>query len=695
MDDSSAAIEAPVAADDRHEFGVHSSAVTSPWQDAILAAALDCVIVSDHEGRILDFNPAAERTFGYVREAVLGKKMSEVIIPESLREAHEQGLRRYAETGQTAILGRRREFSARRADGTEFPVELTVVRVDVPGPPRFVGYLRDLTERKRVEQSLQLSLQIQSTINSLLEISLEPISLTEQLERTLDLLFSVPWIELESKGAIFLAEGTPPVLVMKAQRGLHDSLRATCARVPLGRCLCGRAASTRQIVFADCVDGRHETRYENMRGHGHYCVPIVSEGVLYGVLNLYLREGHQRRPEEEAFLASVAHLLAGVVRRRQAEEALRQSEERFQLAVRGSDAGIWDWDLRTNRVYFSPRWKAMLGYDRDEIGDGFAEWESRLHPDDRSRALAAVRDYLEGATGDYELEHRLRHKDGSYRWMLARAAAVRDSEGRPYRMAGSHLDVTARKQAEQKLRQREAELLAVERIQQHLLPQQSPRLPGFEVAGTTCPAEFAAGDYFDYLSFPDGSFGALVADVTGHDLSSALLTASTRAHIRSSAEVHNSVDDVVRRANSRLARETSDEHFVTLLLVQIDLQRRTLSYVNAGHPSGYLLDRAGEVKSVLKSESLPLGLLPDTEFPLVGPLRLETDDVVLLVSDGVLEARSDEGEFFGAGRAIQVVRDHRELAAAAIVDRLRDSIRDFTGQDRLADDVTAVVIKVK
>jgi len=695
MDGSDLATETSLSAEGRRPSETRPSTMLTAWQNAIIEAALDCVIVSDHEGRILEFNPAAEKTFGYLREAVLGKPMADVIIPASLRESHEQGLKRCVETGQGVILGRRLELTGRRADGSEFPVELTVVRIDLPGPPRFVGYLRDLTERKQAEEALQANLQIQSALNSLLEISLEPLTLTEQLEQTLDLLLSIPWIELESKGAIFLTEGTPPVLVMKAQRGLPDALMTACARVPFGHCLCGRAASTRQTIFAGCLDDRHDTRYEGMRAHGHYCVPIVSEQQLYGVLTLYVKEDHQKRPQEEFFLGAVASVLAGVIRRKQAEESLHQSEERCELAIRGTDAGIWDWDLRTNRIYYSPRWKSMLGYEEDELTDDFAEWESRLHPDDCERALATIREYLEGTTSEYELEHRLHHKDGSYRWILARGAAVRDREGRPYRMVGSHLDITDRKRAERVASKREAMLLAAEKIQQRLLPQESPVLPGFDVAGATFPAEYAAGDYFDYLTFPDGSFGVLVADVSGHGFSSALLTASTSAHIRSSAETCGQVDDILRRVNVQLERETEDGRFVTMLFAHVDLQNRMLTYANAGHPYGYVLDDAGNRKHVLKSATVPLGILPDTRFPLDGPLRLERGDLVLLVSDGVLEARSDDQRPFGVDRAIQVVRDHRREAAAAIVDRLHHAIRGFTRHDRPLDDVTVVVIKVE
>ena len=126
-------------------------------KDAILKSALDCVITIDHEGNIIDFNPAAEYVFGYVSADVVGKKMSDLIIPLSMRARHEHGFAKYLETGSTSILGRRIEVTALCADGREIPVELTITAIGELPHPTFTAFVRDLTERKRAEQELRES----------------------------------------------------------------------------------------------------------------------------------------------------------------------------------------------------------------------------------------------------------------------------------------------------------------------------------------------------------------------------------------------------------------------------------------------------------------------------------------------------------------------------------------------------------
>jgi two-component system, cell cycle sensor histidine kinase and response regulator CckA len=145
-----------------------------------------------------------------------------------------------------------------------------------------------------------------------------------------------------------------------------------------------------------------------------------------------------------------------VSKRVQAEAALRASEERWQYALEGAGEGVWDWDVRSNRVYYSRRWKEMLGYREDEIGDSIDEWISRVHPDDLPDSRAALQRHIDGKSEHFIHEHRLRCKGGSYKWILDRGQIrERGEDGRPLRIIGTQQDVTQRKQAEAALKQSE------------------------------------------------------------------------------------------------------------------------------------------------------------------------------------------------------------------------------------------------
>ncbi len=145
------------------------------------------------------------------------------------------------------------------------------------------------------------------------------------------------------------------------------------------------------------------------------------------------------------------------------DNRLRESQQRYEVAVQGSSDGLWDWDMQTKKVYFAPRWKTMLGYEEHEVVDSFDAFRGLLHPDDLSRVMARVDDYLKGSTAFYEVEFRLRRRDGGYSWILSRGAALRDEQGNPIRFAGSHTDITQRKEAEAEMARLHKEFAAASR----------------------------------------------------------------------------------------------------------------------------------------------------------------------------------------------------------------------------------------
>ena len=136
---------------------------------------------------------------------------------------------------------------------------------------------------------------------------------------------------------------------------------------------------------------------------------------------------------------------------RQNKEYLSQNQERYSLAMQASNDGLWDWDLKTNKILYSDRWKDMLGFNDDEISDTADEWLSRVHPEDHDRVRASIDAYLEGTTSNFEIEYRIRHFSDNYLWMMAKGLAIRTSDGRATRFAGSQTDVSERKSNEEQM----------------------------------------------------------------------------------------------------------------------------------------------------------------------------------------------------------------------------------------------------
>lgn len=147
--------------------------------------------------------------------------------------------------------------------------------------------------------------------------------------------------------------------------------------------------------------------------------------------------------------------------RKRIELALAEAELRWSMAVRGANDGIWDWNLKIDKVFYSERWKAMLGYAPDEISDSPDEWKSRIHPDDYERILGLVHDHLQGNSAFYSGEHRLRCKDGTYKWVLTRGKALFDESAKPIRISGSHTDISEKKIADDIILDRTQQLDAI------------------------------------------------------------------------------------------------------------------------------------------------------------------------------------------------------------------------------------------
>jgi PAS domain S-box-containing protein len=259
-------------------------------------------------------------------------------------------------------------------------------------------------------------------------------------------------------------------------------------------------------------------------------------------------------------------------------------------------------------------------------------------------------------------------------------------------LASQIAQFSQRRQAEMLVHAREREFSLARTIQQGLLPKAAPTLAGFVIAGATHPTQETGGDYYDFIPMSDGHWGIAVGDASGHGIGAALLISETRAYLRALALTDTDPAAVLRLLNDRLAEDITTDHFVTLLLARLCPRTRSLVYSNAGHWPGYVLDARGEVKLVLKSTSLPLGLDPAADYSNGPVITLDPGDLVLLISDGVVEAPAGHGLQFGIGRTLKAVQARRHEPPADIVAALAQEVRAWSG-GALADDMTAIILK--
>lgn len=199
-----------------------------------------------------------------------------------------------------------------------------------------------------------------------------------------------------------------------------------------------------------------EQAYENGLSHGKQFKLTVPQGDLWFELSVAKKESKQ--DEKPRFVV----LSRDVTERKQSEQSLNASELRWKFAIKGSGDGLWDWDMVTDVLFLSKKWKEILGYTEDEIGNNLQEWESRLHPEDKEAALLAVQFAIDNKVPSYNSEHRLLCKDGHYRWMLDRGTVIsRNEDGAPLRMIGTITDINSRKLTEQQLQQNEEDLQTI------------------------------------------------------------------------------------------------------------------------------------------------------------------------------------------------------------------------------------------
>ena len=307
--------------------------VSEARKAAILETALDCIVAIDERSRITEWNPAAEKTFGYSRAQVLGQILPELIIPPSLREAHFSGMEKYLQTGEGPVLGQRIEVPALHKDGHEFPVELAVTRIEGAGPPLFTAYLRDISARKKSEEELARGSRL-AVLRAQVGLALNR---SDDLDEMLQSCCAALVDHLDASFArIWTLEETENMLHLRASAGLYTHLDGAHSRVPVGQFKIGRIAQERRPHLTNSVvgDGRVSdqewARREGMVAFAGY--PLQVDGQLLGVVAMFAK--HELSDEVLTSLSTVADAIALGIGRKRSQIELERAKLRAEEASR-------------------------------------------------------------------------------------------------------------------------------------------------------------------------------------------------------------------------------------------------------------------------------------------------------------------------------------------------------------------------
>ncbi len=682
---------------------------------ALLYSSLDAVIVIDQDGYVTEFNPAAERMFGWTANEAIGSELAGLVIPPRLRSAHRAALRRTVETGESALIGRRVELTGMRADGSEFPVELAITRIEGADPPMFTGAVRDISDRKRADEEREELLRLEQLARR------NAAEARDQLEAILSgvadavtaqandgrLLFAnqaaVELLGFESSEALLLAP-LPEIL------GRFDILDEEGEPFPLER-LPGRRAlaygeSCEVVVrFRERESG--EERWSAVKA-----TPIRdSEGAVTMAINVIEDiTRHKRAERAQRFLSESTAVLSTSL---DPEEVMRRVA---RLAV----PTIADW------LFIDV---ALDGAGVERVAVAHTDPERLQQAQDLYRASPPSRDAPRGVmnvlrTAQPELHGDLQEElesapvgEPAY-FRLARTFGMRSAIVVPMTSRGRTLGALTLAtdpggrcfdeqdlELAQELARRCATAIDNARLfserayiartlQQSLLPAELPDIPGIEAAARFRPTgegNEVGGDFYDLFETGAHGWTVVMGDVCGKGPDAAAVTALARYTLRAAAMRQGPPSRSLRVLNEALLRQRDDRRFCTVAYAYLEPSDggARVGCAIGGHPLPLLLRSDGNVETVGAPGTL-VGVLPDPKFE-DHSVWLDPGDALVLYTDGVIERHWRET--LEEDHLAQLLTAYAGAGADAIAAGVEDAALGASG-GAPRDDIAVLVLRV-